>query len=171
MPARRQKRLFDDTREAEQVLHWLASLGPGTLCCNLLPTIIHASLCRLAEEKLLFDLPSPTSLPQPCHSSSLATILDVITQRAVRLSRQPPDTNKYETLLATVVLSPKLWPKEMQIFSPCLFKYSWTLSLMCSSILLFHLPNYTYTVIDLHKMSLRYVTHDIKKWEYFVSAH
>uniref|UniRef100_A0A0N7ZDJ5 Rab3 GTPase-activating protein catalytic subunit n=1 Tax=Scylla olivacea TaxID=85551 RepID=A0A0N7ZDJ5_SCYOL len=98
VPARRQKRLFDDTREAEQVLHWLASLGPGSLCCNLLPTATHASLCRLAEERLLFDLPAPSSLPQPCHSSSLATVLDVITQRAVRLSRQPPDTNKYQEL-------------------------------------------------------------------------
>ncbi|KAG0715159.1 Rab3 GTPase-activating protein catalytic subunit [Chionoecetes opilio] len=98
VPARRQKRLFDDTREAEQVLHWLASLAPGTFCCHLLSTITHASLCRLAEEKLLYDLPAPNSLPQPCHSSSLATVLDVITQRAVRLSRQPPETNKYHDL-------------------------------------------------------------------------
>merc|ERR1739838_648318 len=28
VPAHRQKRLFDDTREAEQVLHWLGEMGP-----------------------------------------------------------------------------------------------------------------------------------------------
>jgi len=29
VPARRQKRLFDDTREAEKVLQFLATLSPG----------------------------------------------------------------------------------------------------------------------------------------------
>ncbi|XP_042233003.1 rab3 GTPase-activating protein catalytic subunit-like isoform X2 [Homarus americanus] len=99
VPARRQKRLFDDTREAEQVLHWLASMGPGAVCSHLQPTILHASLCRLAEERILFSLPAPSSLPQPCHSNTLATILDMIAQRIVRLSRQPPDTNKYQEVV------------------------------------------------------------------------
>lgn len=95
VPARRQKRLFDDTREAEQVLHWLASMGPGAMCSHLQPTILHASLCRLVEEKILFSLPAPSTLPQPLHSNTLATILDMIAKRIVRLSKQPPDTNKY----------------------------------------------------------------------------
>ncbi|KAK7068094.1 Rab3 GTPase-activating protein catalytic subunit [Halocaridina rubra] len=99
VPARRQKRLFDDTREAEQVLHWLASMGPGAVCCHLQPTILHTSLCRLAEEKLLFSLPAPSSLPQPRHNNTLAAILDMIAQRVTRLSRQPPDTVKYQEVV------------------------------------------------------------------------
>ena len=77
------------------MLHWLASMGPGVVCRHLQPTIMHASLCRLAEEHLLFSLPSPSSLPQPRHDNTLAAILDVIAQRVTRLSRQPPDTVKY----------------------------------------------------------------------------
>ncbi|XP_063615005.1 rab3 GTPase-activating protein catalytic subunit-like [Penaeus indicus] len=99
VPARRQKRLFDDTREAEQVLHWLGSMGPGALCGHLQPTILHASLCRLAEEKLLYSLPAPNTLPQPLHCNSLAAILEMVAQRIVRLSRQPPDTNKYQEVI------------------------------------------------------------------------
>nr|XP_045611406.1 rab3 GTPase-activating protein catalytic subunit-like isoform X2 [Procambarus clarkii] len=102
VPARRQKRLFDDTREAEQVLHWLASMGPGTVCSHLQPIILHASLCRLAEEKTLFSLPAPNSLPQPCHSNTLATILEMIAQRVVRLSRQPPDSKKYQEVIEQI---------------------------------------------------------------------
>ncbi|KAK8737776.1 hypothetical protein OTU49_004235 [Cherax quadricarinatus] len=102
VPARRQKRLFDDTREAEQVLHWLASMGPGGVCGHLQPTILHASLCRLAEERALFSLPAPNSLPQPCHSNTLATVLEMIAQRVVRLSRQPPDSNKYQEVVEQI---------------------------------------------------------------------
>lgn len=69
-------------------------MGPGALCGHLQPTILHASLCRLAEEKLLYSLPAPNTLPQPLHCNSLAAILEMVAQRIVRLSRQPPDTNK-----------------------------------------------------------------------------
>ncbi|KAK3875371.1 hypothetical protein Pcinc_019752 [Petrolisthes cinctipes] len=103
VPARRQKRLFDDTRGAEEVLHWLGSLGPGAACCHLLPTVLHAAICRLAQERLLFSLPaSTTPLPQPRHSNTLASVLNVIAQRATRLSRQPPDPDKYQELVEQV---------------------------------------------------------------------
>ena len=37
VPARRQKRLFDDTREAEKVVQWLAGLSPGDAAELLAP--------------------------------------------------------------------------------------------------------------------------------------
>ena len=44
-----QKRLFDDTKEAEKVLHFLASLKPGEMVLHILPLIIHAALRRLEK--------------------------------------------------------------------------------------------------------------------------
>ncbi|RMC18799.1 hypothetical protein DUI87_04695 [Hirundo rustica rustica] len=46
VPARRQKRLFDDTREAEKVLHYLAVQKPADLARHLLPCIIHAAVLK-----------------------------------------------------------------------------------------------------------------------------
>ena len=43
VPARRQKRLFDDTREAEKVVQWLASLSPGDAAQLLLPCMFQVS--------------------------------------------------------------------------------------------------------------------------------
>ncbi|XP_076055611.1 RAB3 GTPase activating protein subunit 1 [Oratosquilla oratoria] len=101
VPARRQKRLFDETREAEQVMHWLSSLGPGALCCHLLPTIFHAALCRITEEKLLHSLlaPESDSLPKPQHSNTLLAVLETIARRIARLSRQPPEPARYQEVV------------------------------------------------------------------------
>ena len=49
MPAHRQRRLFDDTKEAEKVLHFLSSLLPGEVVLHLMPLIIHAGLRRLED--------------------------------------------------------------------------------------------------------------------------
>jgi len=49
VPARRQKRLFDDTREAEKVVQWLAGLSPGDAAQLLLPCIFQAAHLRLLE--------------------------------------------------------------------------------------------------------------------------
>lgn len=57
VPARRQKRLFDEAREAERALRWLGDLGPGELCRQLLPVVLHVAACRLAEESALYTLP------------------------------------------------------------------------------------------------------------------
>ncbi|XP_061861173.1 rab3 GTPase-activating protein catalytic subunit isoform X4 [Colius striatus] len=46
VPARRQKRLFDDTREAEKVLHYLAIQKPADLARHLLPCVIHAAVLK-----------------------------------------------------------------------------------------------------------------------------
>ncbi|KAM5153307.1 rab3 GTPase-activating protein catalytic subunit [Mantella aurantiaca] len=57
-PARRQRRLFDDTKEAEKVLHYLAVQKPADLTRHLLPCIIHAALLKVKEEEIIEDIPS-----------------------------------------------------------------------------------------------------------------
>ena len=52
VPARRQKRLFDDTKEAENVLHYLTSLKPGELTQMVMPVLLHASVHRIIQESL-----------------------------------------------------------------------------------------------------------------------
>ena len=50
VPARRQKRLFDDTREAEKVLQYLSSLKPSEAAHMLIPVLQHASIVRILDE-------------------------------------------------------------------------------------------------------------------------
>ncbi|XP_063337894.1 rab3 GTPase-activating protein catalytic subunit isoform X1 [Pelmatolapia mariae] len=57
-PARRQKRLFDDTKEAEKVLHYMAMQKPADLARHLLPCILHATILKLKEEESAEDIPS-----------------------------------------------------------------------------------------------------------------
>ncbi|EDO49526.1 predicted protein, partial [Nematostella vectensis] len=47
IPVRRQKRLFDETKEAEKVLHFLVSLKPSEVAFQLFPVLLHAILLRL----------------------------------------------------------------------------------------------------------------------------
>uniref|UniRef100_A0A3Q3AZ99 Rab3 GTPase-activating protein catalytic subunit n=1 Tax=Kryptolebias marmoratus TaxID=37003 RepID=A0A3Q3AZ99_KRYMA len=49
-PARRQRRLFDDTKEAEKVFHYLAMQKPGDLARHLLPCLLHAAIQKLKQE-------------------------------------------------------------------------------------------------------------------------
>ncbi|EGI65936.1 Rab3 GTPase-activating protein catalytic subunit, partial [Acromyrmex echinatior] len=51
VPAHRQKRLFDDTREAEKALHYLCSKRIGQVAQLLLPTLTHAALYTLSLQK------------------------------------------------------------------------------------------------------------------------
>ncbi|XP_032358737.1 rab3 GTPase-activating protein catalytic subunit isoform X2 [Etheostoma spectabile] len=57
-PARRQRRLFDDTKEAEKVLHYLAVQKPADLTCHLLPCVLHAAILKLNKEESAEDIPS-----------------------------------------------------------------------------------------------------------------
>jgi Rab3 GTPase-activating protein catalytic subunit len=50
VPSRRQKRLFDDTREAEKVLQYLTALRPGEAAHMLMPVLQHASIVRILSE-------------------------------------------------------------------------------------------------------------------------
>jgi Rab3 GTPase-activating protein catalytic subunit len=57
VPARRQKLLFDDRREAEKVLHFLESQKLSAVVELLLPALTHAAICRLLQEQK-DDLPT-----------------------------------------------------------------------------------------------------------------
>ncbi|KAG8008872.1 Rab3 GTPase-activating protein catalytic subunit [Nibea albiflora] len=94
-PARRQRRLFDDTKEAEkttkdtekrivaetkpnfhggfQVLHYLALQKSADLTRHLLPCILHAAILKLKEEESIEDIPSvKQSIKQAtCQASKL----------------------------------------------------------------------------------------------------
>ncbi|XP_068507840.1 rab3 GTPase-activating protein catalytic subunit isoform X5 [Syngnathus scovelli] len=58
IPAHRQRRLFDDTKEAEKVLHYLEMQKPADLCRHLLPCIIHATILKLKEEEAFENIPT-----------------------------------------------------------------------------------------------------------------
>ena len=50
VPVRRQKRLFDERREAERVLHWLDTLPLAQLLLlHLFPSLLHLALIRFAH--------------------------------------------------------------------------------------------------------------------------
>ncbi|CAG9853851.1 unnamed protein product [Phyllotreta striolata] len=50
VPAHRQKRLFDDTREAEKVLQFLDLRSVSQICELVIPVLSHAAIYRLMEE-------------------------------------------------------------------------------------------------------------------------
>jgi Rab3 GTPase-activating protein catalytic subunit len=76
VPARRQKRLFDDTREAEKVLHFLESKKLSAVGQLLLPALTHAAICRLLQE-------------QKEHLSMLPESFQHIIKIAERITRNP----------------------------------------------------------------------------------
>ncbi len=49
LPAYRQKRIFDDTKEAEKVLHFFASLRLSELAMALMPLLLHSAALRLRQ--------------------------------------------------------------------------------------------------------------------------
>ena len=49
VPARRQRRLFDDTKESEKVMTFLTGLSPGDLASILHPVLLQAGHLRLLE--------------------------------------------------------------------------------------------------------------------------
>lgn len=48
-PVYRQKRLFDDTKEAEKVLHYLSGLKLFELSMMLLPVILHSAIIAIND--------------------------------------------------------------------------------------------------------------------------
>ncbi|XP_056611147.1 rab3 GTPase-activating protein catalytic subunit isoform X2 [Triplophysa dalaica] len=91
-PARRQKRLFDDTKEAEKVLHYLAVQKPSDLMRHLLPCVLHASILKIKDEESTEDIPSvPKTLQQ-------------VTAQASKLLHQPnPDVKKLEEVISQLM--------------------------------------------------------------------
>ena len=47
LPAYRQRRLFDDTKEAEKVLHFFTNLSPCELALHLMSMLLHSALERV----------------------------------------------------------------------------------------------------------------------------
>ncbi|XP_077071938.1 rab3 GTPase-activating protein catalytic subunit isoform X4 [Siphateles boraxobius] len=87
-PARRQKRLFDDTKEAEKVLHYLSVQKASDLTRHLLPCVLHAALLKIKEEESTEDIPS------------VRKALQHLTSHASKLLRHPsPDFKKLEEVI------------------------------------------------------------------------
>ncbi|MEE6489088.1 hypothetical protein FKM82_015480 [Ascaphus truei] len=86
-PARRQRRLFDDTKEAEKVLHYLAVQKPADLTRHLLPCVIHAALLKVKEEEIVEDIPSLKK-----------TIKHIISHSSKVLRFPNPDDKKLEDI-------------------------------------------------------------------------
>nr|XP_006117129.1 rab3 GTPase-activating protein catalytic subunit isoform X1 [Pelodiscus sinensis] len=92
VPARRQRRLFDDTREAEKVLHYLAVQKPADLARHLLPCIIHAAVLKVKEEEMLEDI------------SSVKKIIKQIISHSSKVLRFPnPEDKKLEEIIAQIM--------------------------------------------------------------------
>ncbi|XP_061782570.1 rab3 GTPase-activating protein catalytic subunit [Nerophis lumbriciformis] len=92
VPANRQKRLFDDTKEAEKVLHYLELQKPADLTCHLLPCIIHAAILKVKEEA------SVDSIPSVKKNTQKATV------QASKLLQQPnPDYNNIKDCLDFII--------------------------------------------------------------------
>lgn len=50
VPARRQRRLFDDTKEAEKVLHFFESQTLGQVCQMTAAPLFHTAILRIQKE-------------------------------------------------------------------------------------------------------------------------
>uniref|UniRef100_A0A8C2D0Q7 Rab3 GTPase-activating protein catalytic subunit n=1 Tax=Cyprinus carpio TaxID=7962 RepID=A0A8C2D0Q7_CYPCA len=87
-PARRQKRLFDDTKEAEKVLHYLSQQKPSDVTRHLMPCVLHAALLKIKEEEESEDI------------ASVRKALQQVTAHASKLLRHPnPDFKKLEDVI------------------------------------------------------------------------
>uniref|UniRef100_A0A672P1R2 Rab3 GTPase-activating protein catalytic subunit n=1 Tax=Sinocyclocheilus grahami TaxID=75366 RepID=A0A672P1R2_SINGR len=75
-PARRQKRLFDDTKEAEKVLHYLSQQKASDLTRHLMPCVLHAALLKIKEEEVTEDIASVRKALQQvtAHTSKLLRV-------------------------------------------------------------------------------------------------
>ncbi|KAL3864829.1 hypothetical protein ACJMK2_006481 [Sinanodonta woodiana] len=90
VPARRQKRLFDDTKEAEKVLHFLSSLKPADVVLHLLPVLTHAAILKVMEKE---DQELPV----------LQQLLDKLCSKASIVTRSPvQDVRSYEELFRMI---------------------------------------------------------------------
>ncbi|XP_064389082.1 rab3 GTPase-activating protein catalytic subunit-like [Halichondria panicea] len=64
LPAYKQKRLFDDTREAEKLLHFLAGLSPCQLALLLMPSLLHSAIATIMSRQEKQPLAAVDSLLQ-----------------------------------------------------------------------------------------------------------
>lgn len=104
VPARRQKRLFDDTKEAEKVLHYLAGLRPGEVVLHLLPVVVHASILKLVEKE---DPEVPV----------LKTLTDQVISKATKVTRMPypPELKQYEEVIRLIELAETVFSRAQSL--------------------------------------------------------
>ncbi|XP_058804801.1 rab3 GTPase-activating protein catalytic subunit [Phymastichus coffea] len=100
VPAHRQKRLFDDTREAEKALHYLASRRIGQVSQLLLPVLAHAALATLREQKVE-AMPNLLDVVQSIHNR-LQYATKPISQKLQVYEEITRDIEILETLIAQV---------------------------------------------------------------------
>ncbi|KAF7709908.1 rab3 GTPase-activating protein catalytic subunit isoform X2 [Silurus meridionalis] len=92
-PARRQRRLFDETKEAERVLQYLAVQKPSDLTRHLLPCIVHAALLKVKEEEAVEDV------------GTVRKIIPQVSSHASKLLRHPnPDLKKLEDVINQITM-------------------------------------------------------------------
>ncbi|KAJ7392048.1 Rab3 GTPase-activating protein catalytic subunit [Desmophyllum pertusum] len=88
VPVRRQKRLFDETKEAEKVLHFLAGFKPAQVAFQLFPVLLHAAVLRAR------DIPAVSSM------------LNEVLNKASKLSwEMPHDLPRCEEFVKQLQLS------------------------------------------------------------------
>ncbi|KAJ8247119.1 hypothetical protein GJAV_G00258960 [Gymnothorax javanicus] len=87
-PARRQRRLFDDTKEAEKVLHYLAMLKPADLSQHLLPCVLQAAVLKMKDEESSEDIISVRKAVQ-----------QIISLSSKLLHHPNPDNKKLEDVI------------------------------------------------------------------------
>ena len=51
IPTHKQTRLFNDTKEAEKVLHYFANMKPSELAVSLMPLLLHSSVEALKKRQ------------------------------------------------------------------------------------------------------------------------
>lgn len=106
VPARRQKRLFDDTREAEKVLHYLSSMRPAEVVLHLMPCVVHAAIAKMVEESVRCNLPN------------MKNLTDQIISRTTKLTRNfPLDKRRYFDLLRLIEMAETLTARSKSLRS------------------------------------------------------
>ncbi|XP_052237519.1 rab3 GTPase-activating protein catalytic subunit-like isoform X2 [Dreissena polymorpha] len=115
VPARRQKRLFDDTKEAEKVLHYLSSLKPADVVVLLMPCLLHAALLRAMEND---DQNSPV----------LKQVIEQTSLKASQVTRAPQqEAKRYEECIRMLIHAEVLISRNQSLqnkFHPDLLEHS-----------------------------------------------
>nr|XP_022322201.1 rab3 GTPase-activating protein catalytic subunit-like isoform X2 [Crassostrea virginica] len=96
VPARRQKRLFDDTKEAEKVLHFLSAMKPSDVVVHLLPLLLHSSISKIIESE-------DSDIPK------VKDMVEHLVSKSAMVTRTPhQDLKRYEDLVKFMTLTETL---------------------------------------------------------------
>ncbi|CAF1582326.1 unnamed protein product [Adineta ricciae] len=95
IPVRRQKRLFDDGKEAEKILQKLSSLTPGEVLEQLIPVLLHTVYDRVNKEVYDMEDANASALVETLYNKSLQ-IVKGKDERKVKLQQD------YVDYLATI---------------------------------------------------------------------